>query len=148
VVSLLEYVVSGGHLGSPKQKNKNISTACLCVTPDPHNRPHPTTLNPHVNDLALFVLPVEWHHQAHDEHLMDDGDHLSDLDRMSDFNPADYLEGDPQDADHLSDGELEYLDDHEYSPRELSMVTYQMVADERDDRRGSDDEDETMPWIM
>jgi hypothetical protein len=37
--------VSGGHLGSPKPKNKNISTACLCVYEAANDSIHQATTN-------------------------------------------------------------------------------------------------------
>ena len=37
--------VSGGHLGSPKQKNKKISTACLCVYEAANDSIHQATTN-------------------------------------------------------------------------------------------------------
>src|SRR5580700_7852292 len=95
--------------------------------PDPNKRPLRNAVDPQTNNLALYILPAPRYSQSHDQHmLMDDGDHASDLDHMSNFDPDQYLED--QDGDHPSDGELEYLDEEEYLLRELSTVEYQAMA--------------------
>ena len=64
---------------------------------------------------------------------MDDGDHLSD----SSFDEQDWQAPITPDDDGL-----------EYVSWDVSLATRQMEAEDRDEWRGDDDEDETMPWIV
>ena len=71
---------------------------------------------------------------GHNSDSEDGEDVEPDHSSISSFDPRDFIMGD--------DDGLEYL------PHDICLWAYHREAEIRDDERGSEDEDEMMPWIM